>query len=89
MWPGALSNFWTYRSELRSSWRELAVLAIPSLAGGIFAAVLLKTANAAYAAIVPYWIFLVGYSRLIVSLSRTYPDNGRETADFSERPQAS
>ncbi len=59
LWPGALSSFWTYRSELRSSWRELAVLAIPSFAGGILGAVLLlKTDNATFDTIVPYLILL-------------------------------
>jgi uncharacterized protein len=59
LWPGALSSFWTYRSELRSSRRELAVLAIPSVAGGIVGAVLLLgTSNATFAAIVPYLILL-------------------------------
>ena len=59
LWPGALSSFWTYRCELRSSWRELAVLAIPSFAGGIVGAVLLLgTHNATFAAIVPYLILL-------------------------------
>ena len=59
LWPGALSSFWTYRSELRSSRRELIVLAIPSFAGGIVGAVLLLgTSNATFAAIVPYLILL-------------------------------
>jgi hypothetical protein len=59
LWPGALSSFWTYRAELRSNRRELAVLAIPSLAGGIVGAVLLLgTSNATFAAIVPYLILL-------------------------------
>jgi uncharacterized membrane protein YfcA len=59
LWPGALSSFWTYRSELRSSRRELAVLAVPSFAGGIVGAMLLLgTSNATFAAIVPYLIFL-------------------------------
>ena len=35
LWPGALSSFWSYRSELRSSRREMAVLAVPSFVGGI------------------------------------------------------
>ncbi len=59
LWPGALSSFWTYRSEVRSGWRELAVLAIPSFAGGIVGAVLLlATNNATFAAMVPYLILL-------------------------------
>ena len=59
LWPGALSSFWTYRSELRSDSRELAVLAVPSLAGGIVGALLLlRTDNATFAAIVPYLVLL-------------------------------
>ncbi len=59
LWPGALSSFWTYRAELRSSYREIALLAIPSFLGGIVGAVLLlDTDNATFAAIVPYLILL-------------------------------
>ena len=59
LWPGALSSFWTYRTELQSSRRELLVLAIPSFAGGVLGAVLLlRTANATFATIVPYLILL-------------------------------
>jgi len=59
LWPGALSSFWTYRTELRSSRRELVALAIPSFAGGVLGAVLLlRTPNATFATIVPYLILL-------------------------------
>jgi len=59
LWPGALSSFWTYRAELHSSYREIALLAIPSFLGGILGAVLLLgTDNATFAAIVPYLILL-------------------------------
>jgi uncharacterized protein len=59
LWPGALSSFWTYRAELRSSRWELVLLAIPSLAGGVLGAVLLlDTDNATFASIVPYLILL-------------------------------
>jgi uncharacterized membrane protein YfcA len=59
LWPGALSSFWGYRSELRSSRRELLVLAVPSFVGGVLGAVLLtKTSNATFAALVPWLILL-------------------------------
>ena len=54
---GRLSSFWTYRGELRSGRREIALLAIPSFLGGIVGAVLLlRTDNATFAAIVPYLV---------------------------------
>ena len=59
LWPGALSSFWTYRAELHSGWREIALLAIPSFLGGILGAVLLLgTDNATFAAVVPYLVLL-------------------------------
>jgi uncharacterized membrane protein YfcA len=59
LWPGALSSFWAYRSELGSSRRELMLLAIPSFLGGVAGALLLlETSNATFAALVPYLILL-------------------------------
>jgi uncharacterized protein len=59
LWPGALSSFWNYRSELQSDLRELLVLGVPSLLGGVLGAVLLiRTDNATFAAVVPYLILL-------------------------------
>ncbi len=59
LWPGALSSFWTYRAELHSGYREIALLAIPSFLGGILGAMLLLgTDNATFAALVPYLILL-------------------------------
>jgi hypothetical protein len=59
LWPGALSSFWTYRAELQSGGREIALLAIPSFLGGILGAMLLLgTDNATFAAIVPYLVLL-------------------------------
>ncbi len=59
IWPGALSSFWRYRSELGSSRKELFLLATPSLLGGILGAVLLlRTSNATFDALVPYLILL-------------------------------
>lgn len=57
IWPGALSSFWGYRPEFRSSRRELTLLAIPSLVGGILGAVLLVyTDKATFNELVPYLI---------------------------------
>jgi uncharacterized membrane protein YfcA len=57
--PGALSSFWGYRSELSSSRRELALLAIPSFAGGALGALLLLwTSNEVFERLVPFLILL-------------------------------
>ena len=59
LWPGALSSFWGYRSELRSSWGEMVALAVPSFLGGVAGALLLVgTSPATFAALVPYLILL-------------------------------
>lgn len=59
LWPGAASSFWGYRSELRSSWGEMFVLAVPSFLGGVAGALLLvRTSNATFAALVPWLILL-------------------------------
>jgi uncharacterized protein len=59
LWPGALSSFWGYRSELVGNRREIVMLAIPSFLGGIAGALLLlRTDNRTFAAIVPYLILL-------------------------------
>jgi len=57
LWPGLLSSFWTYRSEMKSSRRELAVLVLPSFLGGLFGALLLVyTPLKTFDAVVPYLI---------------------------------
>lgn len=59
LWPGALSSFWGYRSELGSNRRQILVLAVPSFIGGVVGAVLLLvTDNATFARLVPYLILL-------------------------------
>ena len=59
LWPGALSSFWGYRSELGSSRKELLALSIPSFAGGVLGAVLLiATDPKTFAVLVPYLILL-------------------------------
>ncbi len=59
LWPGALSSFWGYRSELQSSRGELVLLAVPSLLGGVIGAVLLlHTSNAVFDELIPYLILV-------------------------------
>jgi uncharacterized membrane protein YfcA len=59
LWPGALSSFWGYRSELRSSLGEILLLSVPSFLGGVLGAMLLLvTSNATFARLVPYLILL-------------------------------
>jgi uncharacterized protein len=88
LWPGALSSFWTYRTELQSSRRELLVLAIPSLAGGIFGAVaLLRTDNATFAAIVPFLILLATLLFIVQTpLARWQSRRAAQAAEAGELP---
>lgn len=57
LWPGQLSSLWGYRKEVGSSHWTISLLAVPSLLGGIFGAVLLlKTSNETFRSLVPYLI---------------------------------
>ena len=59
LWPGQLSSLWGYRKQLAGSAKGAALLAVPSLLGGLFGAILfVKTDNATFAALVPYLILL-------------------------------
>jgi len=59
LWPGQLSSLWGYRSEIGRSRSVIAALAVPSFLGGFAgAALLLRTKNETFAAIVPYLILL-------------------------------
>src|ERR1700694_1327357 len=42
IWPGSLGAIWGYRRELRTSDRRLLALIVPSLAGGVLGALLLR-----------------------------------------------
>src|SRR6266508_4535573 len=42
IWPGSLGGMWGYRRELRTAERRMLILVIPSLAGGIAGALLLR-----------------------------------------------
>jgi uncharacterized membrane protein YfcA len=57
LWPGSLSALFGYRREMEGSHRWMALLAGPSLAGGLAGAILLlRTPSHTFAAIVPYLI---------------------------------
>jgi uncharacterized protein len=59
LWPGALSSFWAYRSELGCHHREILFLSVPSFLGGVLGAVLLVcTDDSTFAVLVPYLILL-------------------------------
>jgi uncharacterized membrane protein YfcA len=59
LWPGALSSFWAYRSELGHHRREIVWLSVPSILGGLVGAVLMMMTNAkTFAVLVPYLILL-------------------------------
>ena len=59
LWPGALSSFWAYRSELGRHRRQIVWLSIPSILGGVLGAwLMVKTEESTFAALVPYLILL-------------------------------
>src|SRR5690349_16521052 len=57
LWPGALSSFWAYRSELGRHRREILWLSIPSILGGTLGArLMVDTTDKLFAELVPYLI---------------------------------
>ncbi len=59
LWPGALSSFWGYKGELGTDVREIVLLAVPSVTGGVVGVTLLLwLGNSVFAALVPYLILL-------------------------------
>lgn len=57
LWPGQLGSLWGYRKELGPSHAAVALLAVPSFLGGLLgAALLLRTGNETFRAVVPYLI---------------------------------
>ncbi len=59
LWPGALSSFWGYRSELGYHRREVLFLSVPSFLGGVLGAWLLViTDESIFDILVPYLILL-------------------------------
>jgi uncharacterized membrane protein YfcA len=58
IWPGTLSSVWAYRSYIGEERRRAAILAWPSLAGGLAGSILLlNTSEKAFRAVVP-WLIL-------------------------------
>ncbi len=59
LWPGALSSYWGYRSELGYHRREILFLSVPSFLGGVLGAWLLVVTPAKdFDILVPYLILL-------------------------------
>ena len=59
LWPGALSSFWGYRTELGCHRREVLFLSVPSFVGGVLGAwLLVNTAESTFDVLVPYLILL-------------------------------
>ena len=59
LWPGALSSFWGYRTELGYHRREILFLSAPSFLGGVLGAFLLvSTEESTFDTLVPYLILL-------------------------------
>jgi uncharacterized protein len=59
LWPGALSSFWGYRSELGYHRQEILLLSVPSFLGGMLGAwLLVNTDPSIFAMLVPYLILL-------------------------------
>jgi uncharacterized membrane protein YfcA len=57
IWPGSLGGMWGFRRELRTADPKMLALTIPSLAGGIAGALLLRfTPPSIFDAIVPFLI---------------------------------
>jgi uncharacterized protein len=59
IWPGALTSFWAYRSELGYHRREVLMLSVPSFVGGVLGAwLLVHTDESTFDFLVPYLILL-------------------------------
>lgn len=57
LWPGSLGSVWGYRRELSTADRRLFALVVPSLAGGLLGAVLLRlTPSDLFERILPFLI---------------------------------
>jgi uncharacterized membrane protein YfcA len=57
IWPGSLGGMWGYRKDLRTADRRMLALTVPSLAGGIAGALLLRfTPPSIFDAVVPFLI---------------------------------
>ena len=57
LWPGQLSSLYGYRNEIGTERRAIAIMAVPSLIGGILGGwLMLHTRSTVFAKIVPYLI---------------------------------
>lgn len=57
LWPGQLSSFWGYRSEIGRQYATILALSVPSFLGGWLGATLLvRSRDETFAAIVPYLV---------------------------------
>ncbi len=62
IWPGAVSSMFGYRREVRSTPPRLVLLVLPSIAGGIAGALLLRrTPPALFDALVPFLILFATF----------------------------
>jgi uncharacterized protein len=69
IWPGTVGTIWGYRLELRSASPRMFALALPSFAGGILGALLLRrTPPALFDALVP---FLVLFATLLFMIQES------------------
>jgi uncharacterized membrane protein YfcA len=69
IWPGSLGGMWGFRRELRTADPKMLALTIPSLAGGIIGALLLRfTPPSIFDAIVP---FLILFATLLFMAQET------------------
>jgi uncharacterized membrane protein YfcA len=80
LWPGSIASAVAYRSELKSSRRELAPLGVAALVGGLAGAqLLLHTSNAVFVALIP-WLLL--FASLVFSfgprIARRLSGKGQE-----------
>ncbi len=82
--PGSASAMWGYRSFLKTSQRELLLLAVPSVIGGVLGAEwVIHTGNAKFAALIPWLIFaatalFVIQEPLSRMLKRSHPSDGSD-----------
>src|SRR5262245_18864363 len=69
LWPGSMGSMWGYRHELRQTRRQLYFLILPSIAGGLAGAVLLRqTPPGVFARLVP---FLILFATILFMLQAT------------------
>ena len=69
IWPGSVGSMWGYRRELQDAEARFAILIVPSLAGGLLGALLLRwTPTATFDRMVP---FLILFATLLFMAQET------------------